>query len=261
MRLKGKAALVTGAASGIGRACTAALAREGAQVLACDIDALGLAETAAISSDIHPQPLDVTQEAAWTEAVAAAESRFGGLQILVNNAGLCISAGVMETTLEMWRRQNAVNLEGVFLGVRAALPLMARSGGGAIVNVSSVAGLQGIPGLTGYCASKGGVRLFTKALALECAAARNGVRVNSVHPGAIETPIWVKMQHGGALPPGANTIAEEMAATRAGAAQATPLGFAGTPEDIAEGIVYLASDAARFVTGTELVIDGGVFAG
>jgi NAD(P)-dependent dehydrogenase (short-subunit alcohol dehydrogenase family) len=181
--------------------------------------------------------------------------------VLVNNAGLCISAPVMETTLETWRRQMAVNLDGVFLGCRAALALMTRSGGGAIVNMSSVAGLKGVVGLTGYCASKGGVRLFTKALALECAAARNGIRVNSIHPGAIETPIWVKMQHGGDLPAGVNSIADEMAATRAGAAGATPLGFAGAPEDIAEGVVYLVSDAARFVTGTELVIDGGVWAG
>jgi len=210
---------------------------------------------------VATQVLDVTQEAAWADAVSAAETRFGALHILVNNAGLCISAGILDTSLETWRRQNAVNLDGVFLGVRAALPLMTRSGGGAIVNISSVAGLKGIAGLTGYCASKGGVRLFTKALALECAAAGNKVRVNSVHPGAIETPIWVKMQHGGDLPPGSNTVAEEMDATRLGAARATPLGFAGLPEDIAEGVVYLASDAARFVTGAELVIDGGVFAG
>lgn len=261
MRLEGKVALVTGAASGIGRACAAALAREGARVLACDLDETGLAETAASSAAIAVQRLDVSQEADWAEAITAAERRFGSLHVLVNNAGLCISAGVMETTLEIWRRQNAVNLDGVFLGCRAALPLMTRSGGGAIVNMSSVAGLKGLPGLTGYCASKGGVRLFSKALALECAAARNGVRVNSIHPGAIETPIWVKMQHGGVLPPGANSIAEEMEATRAGAASATPLGFAGAPADIAEGVVYLASDAARFVTGAELVIDGGVCAG
>jgi NAD(P)-dependent dehydrogenase (short-subunit alcohol dehydrogenase family) len=261
MRLKDKVALVTGAASGIGQACAEALAREGARVLACDVDAVGLAETARLSPAISAQPLDVTQEAAWAAAVAAVEARFGALHVLVNNAGLCISAGVMDTSLETWRRQNAVNLDGVFLGVRAALPLIERSGGGTIVNISSVAGLKGIAGLSGYCASKGGVRLFTKAVALECAAAGNGVRVNSIHPGAIETPIWVKMRHGGALPPGSNTLAEEMEATRAGAARATPLGFAGTPQDIAEGVVYLASDAARFVTGAELVIDGGVYAG
>jgi NAD(P)-dependent dehydrogenase (short-subunit alcohol dehydrogenase family) len=261
VRLKDKVALVTGAASGIGQACAVALAREGARVVACDVDEAGLEETARLSGGISVQMLDVTQEAAWATAVAAADARYGGLHVLVNNAGLCIRAGVMDITLETWRRQNAVNLDGVFLGVRAALPLMERSGGGAIVNISSVAGLKGISGLSGYCASKGGVRLFTKAVALECAAAGNGVRVNSIHPGAIETPIWVKMQHGGALPPGSNTLAEEMEATRAGAVRATPLGFAGLPQDIAEGVVYLASDAARFVTGAELVIDGGVYAG
>ncbi|HEX7944187.1 MAG TPA: SDR family oxidoreductase [Phenylobacterium sp.] len=261
MRLKDKVALVTGAASGIGRACAEALAREGAQVLACDVDAAGLEETAGLSGAIVAHRLDVAQEAEWAAAVAAVEARFGALHVLVNNAGLCIRARVMDTTLETWRRQNAVNLDGVFLGVRAALPLMERSGGGTIVNISSVAGLKGIAGLSGYCASKGGVRLFTKAVALECAAAGNGVRVNSIHPGAIETPIWVKMQHGGALPPGSNTVAEEMEATRAGAARATPLGFPGVPNDIAEGVIYLASDAARFVTGAELVIDGGVYAG
>lgn len=261
MRLQGKIALVTGAASGIGRACAAALAREGAQVVACDVDAAGLAETAAQGREMVVLPLDVTQEDAWTSVIAEVEARFGALHVLVNNAGVCISAGLMEMTLETWRRQNAVNLDGVFLGVRAALPLMERSGGGAIINISSVAGLKGIRGLAGYCASKGGVRLFTKAAALECAAAGKGVRVNSIHPGAIETPIWVKMQHGGSLPPGSNTVAEEMSATRASAARATPLGFAGAPDDIAEGVVYLASDAARFVTGAELVIDGGVYAG
>ncbi len=261
MRLTDKVALVTGAASGIGQACAVALAREGARVLACDVDEAGLEETVGLADNIAGQRLDVTQAAEWAAAVAAVEARFGALHVLVNNAGLCISARVMDTTLETWRRQNAVNLDGVFLGVRAALPLMERSGGGAIVNISSVAGLKGIAGLSGYCASKGGVRLFTKAVALECAAAGNGVRVNSIHPGAIETPIWVKMQHDGALPAGSNTVAEEMEATRAGAARATPLGFPGAPNDIAEGVVYLASDAARFVTGAELVIDGGVFAG
>jgi NAD(P)-dependent dehydrogenase (short-subunit alcohol dehydrogenase family) len=156
----------------------------------------------------------------------------------------------------------SINLDSVFLGAKAALPLMAASGGGSIVNISSVAGLKGIAGLSGYCASKGGVRLFTKALALECAQARNDIRVNSIHPGGIETPIWVKMTNGGDMPPaGSNSINEVMEQTRVAAAAATPLGFAGLPEDIAAGVVYLCSEGARFVTGTELVIDGGVFAG
>jgi NAD(P)-dependent dehydrogenase (short-subunit alcohol dehydrogenase family) len=128
--------------------------------------------------------------------------------------------------------------------------------------MSSVAGLKGVAGLSGYCATKGGVRLFTKAVALECAAAGNGVRVNSVHPGGVETPIWLKMANGGDLPAaGSNADAEAMDAARTATERATPMGVAGTPEDIAEGVAYLCSDAARFVTGTELIIDGGVFAG
>jgi NAD(P)-dependent dehydrogenase (short-subunit alcohol dehydrogenase family) len=163
--------------------------------------------------------------------------------------------------LDAWRRQNLVNLDGVFLGTKAAIPLISASGGGSIVNMSSVAGLKGVAGLSGYCASKGGVRLFTKAVALECAEARNKVRVNSIHPGAIETPIWVKMLHGGVMPPMSNSVDEIMTETRAISARVTPMGSPGAPEDIAEGVVYLCSDAARFVTGAELVIDGGVYAG
>jgi NAD(P)-dependent dehydrogenase (short-subunit alcohol dehydrogenase family) len=139
---------------------------------------------------------------------------------------------------------------------------MAATGSGSIINMSSVAGLKGIAGLAGYCASKAGVRMFTKSLALECAAAKNNVRANSVHPGAIETPIWVKMAYGGDLPTAdvlRNSNAMEDA--RAASEAATPIGHAGMPEDIAAGVVYLASDDARFVTGTELVIDGGVMAG
>jgi NAD(P)-dependent dehydrogenase (short-subunit alcohol dehydrogenase family) len=264
-RLDGKVALVTGAASGIGRACATALASEGAVVIAADLDGAGLAETCetivATGGRTEALILDVTSESAWAASIDRIARDHGALHILVNNAGLCISARLADTSLDVWRRQNAVNLDGVFLGVRTSLPLIERSGGGSIINISSVAGLKGIAGLSGYCASKGGVRLFTKAVALECAADRKGVRVNSIHPGAIETPIWVKMRHGGALPPGSNTVAEEMEATRAGAARATPMGFPGAPEDIAAGVVYLASDAARFVTGAELVIDGGVYAG
>lgn len=265
-RVEGKTALVTGAASGIGRGCALALAREGARVIVADVDADGARETCRLidaeGGEARPQALDVTDEAAWASAAGSLRREGAGLDILVNNAALCIRASVLEMSLEAWRRQASVNLDGVFLGVRAALPLMADSGGGSIVNISSVAGLKGIPGLSGYCATKGGVRLFTKAVALECAEARNGVRVNSIHPGSIETPIWVKMAHGGAMPQlGANSIATIMDETRAAGAQATPLGFSGEPEDVAQAVLYLCSDAARFVTGAELVVDGGVWAG
>lgn len=265
MRMNGKVALVTGAASGIGRACAQVLAREGARVMAADIDEAGLDETCRAILDAggacETQRLDVTDEADWGRAMERLHTAGDGLHILVNNAALCIHMPLREMTLAVWRRQNAVNLDGVFLGTQAVLDLMERSGGGSIVNISSLAGLKGIAGLSGYCASKGGVRLFTKAVALECAAARNGIRVNSVHPGSIETPIWVKMQHGGDFPEGSNSIEDLMDGTRKVAAAATPMGYSGTPDDIAEGVLYLCSDAARFVTGSELVIDGGVFAG
>lgn len=261
-RFEGKTALVTGASSGIGRGCALALAREGAQVLVADIDAAGAAETcgqvAAAGGAARFVRLDVASEADWT-AVAA---DLGGLHILVNNAAICVAVPVLEMTFETWKRQLAINLDSVFLGTRAMIPLIAASSGGSVVNISSVAGLKGVAGLSGYCATKGGVRLFTKAVALECAQAGNGVRVNSVHPGGVETPIWAKMANQGLTPdPGSNAGAEAMDQTRAATERATPLGFAGVPADIAEGVLYLCSDAARFVTGTELVIDGGVFAG
>jgi NAD(P)-dependent dehydrogenase (short-subunit alcohol dehydrogenase family) len=265
-RVEGRVALVTGAASGIGRGCAIALAREGAKVIIADVDAGGALETCRLidaeGGEARTQALDVTDEAAWARAVENVRREGVGLDILVNNAALCIRASVLEMSLEAWRRQASVNLDGVFLGVRAALPLMAESGGGSIVNISSVAGLKGVAGLSGYCATKGGVRLFTKAVALECAQARNNVRVNSVHPGSIETPIWVKMGNAGEMPKmGANSIEHIMDEIRTVAAEVTPLGFSGAPEDVAGAVLYLCSDAARFVTGAELVVDGGVYAG
>lgn len=262
----GKVALVTGAAGGIGRACAIALARTGATVVVADIDEAGSLETcrqiAAAGGKAAFQHLDVASEDGWEAAIAAVRRAHSALHILINNAAICIFAPLLEMPFETWRRQLSVNLDSVFLGTKAALPLMAASGGGSIVNISSVAGLKGIAGLSGYCASKGGVRLFTKAAAMECAQARNNIRVNSIHPGGIETPIWAKMGNGGVMPElGSNGIAEVMAQTRAASEAATPLGFAGMPEDIAQGVIYLCSDGARFVTGSELVIDGGVFAG
>jgi len=262
----GRVALVTGASSGIGRGCALALAREGASVIVADIDAAGGAETCAQARSggglADYVQLDVTSETAWAEQIAQVQRRHGALHILVNNAAICVAAPVLEMRFETWKRQLSINLDSVFLGTKAALPLMAASGGGSIVNISSVAGLKGVPGLSGYCASKGGVRLFTKAVALECAQAGNGVRVNSVHPGGIETPIWAKMANEGEAPrAGANAVSQAMDAAREATVRATPMGVAGAPEDIAEGVLYLCSDAARFVTGTELIIDGGVFAG
>jgi NAD(P)-dependent dehydrogenase (short-subunit alcohol dehydrogenase family) len=265
-RLAGKIAIVTGGASGIGRGCARALATEGAAVIVADVDDSGSRETCdfigAAGGVARAHVLDVTDERHWKAVIELARNVFGRLDILVNNAGICISKPILEMSLSMWRRQLAINLDGVFLGAQAAMPLMTTSGGGSIVNISSVAGLKGVAGMTGYCASKGGVRLFTKALALECAQARNSIRVNSVHPGAIETPIWLKLGNDGALPEhsaGANE--DVMAQIRAAGEQATPLGHTGVPADIAAGVVFLASDESRFITGTELIIDGGVMAG
>ncbi|MGA9794686.1 MAG: SDR family NAD(P)-dependent oxidoreductase [Rhizomicrobium sp.] len=265
-RVEGKNAVVTGAGSGIGRACAMALAAQGARVTVTDIDEGGGRETCDLivkaGGSASFYYLDVSDEIGWKD-IAAQFHKTGNLPtILVNNAGICISATVGEMSFAAWRRQLAVNLDSMFLSSKHLLPLIVEAGGGSIVNLSSVAGLQGVPGMTGYCATKGGVRLYTKALALECAQAKNNVRVNSVHPGAIETPIWIKLQNGGDLPDKSerrnSDVMEEM---REVGASVTPLGRCGLPTDIAAGVLYLASDEARFVTGIELVIDGGVFAG
>jgi NAD(P)-dependent dehydrogenase (short-subunit alcohol dehydrogenase family) len=269
-RVSGKVALVTGAASGIGRGAAVALAAEGAKVAVTDVDEAGLKETVEIirkaggtaSSHKH----DVTSEGRWQEVVAAVKNEFGGLHILVNNAGIGIGASIFEMSYEDWSRQQAINVDGVFFGVKHGIPVIAASGGGSVINISSVAGLQGAPGLAGYCATKGAVRLFTKAVALECAQAQMNVRVNSVHPGIIDTAIWQKIPQGGGgvgavassvlqLPEGANTIDPNAIAT-----VGAPLGYAGLPADIAAGIVFLASDESRYMTGSELVIDGGMTA-
>lgn len=266
-RVSGKVALVTGAASGIGRGAAMALAAEGAKVVATDVDEAGVGQTVEIIRKAggiasgHKQ--DVTSEDRWKQIVAAAKNEFGGLHVLVNNAGIAIIASVFEMSYADWSRQQAINVDGVFFGVKHAVPLIAASGGGSVINISSVAGLQGAAGMAGYCTTKGAVRLFTKAVALECAQAKMNVRVNSVHPGIIDTAIWEKMISGGAAAASSSSlpIAEGANAIDANAiATATPLGYAGLPSDIAAGIVFLASDESRYMTGTELVIDGGMTA-
>ena len=257
MRIEGKVAIVTGAASGIGAACAETLARAGAKVVATDVD--GAAGAAAVrkivgaGGDALFLDQDVTDEARWPQIISAAETS-GHLDIMVANAGIGLLIPLEEMSLADWRRQQAINLEGVFLAIKHAIPAMRRAGGGAIIVMSSVAGLRGAAGLAGYCATKGGVRLLAKAVALEVAEAH--IRVNSVHPGIIDTPIWGKFS------PAAG--AERRNAPidpRERATLSVPLGSAGEAQDIADGVLFLASDAARYITGAELVIDGGIMAG
>ncbi len=267
MRLKGKSAIVTGAASGIGRATAIALAREGAAVMLTDIDDAGghatLDAIAKAGGRAAWRHQDVVDEDQWREVVAETVRLHGHLDTLVNNAGIGSGQLVVEMSLEAWNRQLGINLTGVFLGCKHGIPAMrahVQGGGkgGSIINISSVAGLEGAPGLAGYCATKGGVRLFSKAVAKEYAADR--IRCNSVHPGIIDTPIWTKIDEGGlsatrdalGTPPGANSIPVDAIAL-----VNTPLQRAGQPEEIAAGIVFLASDESAFITGSELVIDGG----
>src|SRR5579872_7033040 len=193
-RVEGKVACVTGAASGIGRCAALTLAREGALVVGTDLQAEKgeslVAEIAGAGGHALFLAHDVTDEDAWRAVIGQIAARYGRLDVLVNNAGIGLSSPVVDMSLADWRRQTAVNLDGVFLGVKHALPLMRKGGGGSIINVSSIAGIKASPNVSGYCATKGAVRLFTKSVALECAAAKDRVRVNSLHPGIVETAIW-----------------------------------------------------------------------
>lgn len=249
-RVKGKIALVTGASLGLGHAAALMLAREGARVIVTDKREQEGAATAdaivAAGGEAMFLTHDVASEADWKRVIAATVSRFGGLDILVNNAGVALAGSVEETTLEQWRWLMSINLDGVFLGIKQAVEVM-KARGGSIINISSIEGLIGDPNLAAYNASKGGVRLLTKSVALHCAKAGYNIRVNSVHPGYIWTPM-VEGYVGAHADPGA---------TKAALAALHPLGHIGEPDDIAYGILYLASDESKFVTGAELVIDGG----
>lgn len=258
-KLTGRVAWVTGAASGIGRATAGLFAAEGATVLCLDRDAeacraaaRGIAESGGRALAL---PLDVTDEAGWAGAAAEAR-RLGRLDVAVHAAGISLVGDVAEMTLADWRRLMAVNLDGVFLGTQAALRLMReRPAPGSIINVSSASGLRASPGGAAYCASKAAVCMLSRAAARECLRDRLPVRVNTVCPGAVKTPIWRTVpffqqlieQHG-----------SEEAAFRAFVG---PDGRLGEPAEIAQAILYLASDEARLVAGTDLVIDDGYVAG
>jgi NAD(P)-dependent dehydrogenase (short-subunit alcohol dehydrogenase family) len=245
-RLAGKVALISGGARGIGAATARLFAQEGARVVLGDLlepEGRGVeAEIAGKGGEAAFVHLDVTSERDWEGAVAAATGRFGRLDILVNNAGIGGAGRLEETTLADWQRVMDVNATGVFLGTKAAIPALRRAGGGSIVNISSQLGLVGMDDSSPqYQASKGAVRLLTKHTALQYA--KEGIRANSVHPGPIVTPMTEKRRADPAI--------------RARMVARIPLGRYGEVEEIAYGALYLASDESRFVTGSELVIDGG----
>ncbi|MCB2096401.1 MAG: glucose 1-dehydrogenase [Parvularculaceae bacterium] len=261
MRLTGKVAIITGAGSGIGAACARLFAAEGAKVIASDINLDSVTALAGdIGSSAHGICHDVANEAFWKEVVCEAQSRFGAIDILVNNAGIGRAHKLTQVSLESWRAVMAVNLDGVFLGLKHAIPAMVETGGGSIVNISSIDALMGAPTRAPYCASKGGVAALTKAAAMECCEFGEPVRINSVHPGPVATNIFASSAadsdmamlavFGGTVKSVADYYTRNNAMKR----------FA-TSEEIAYAALYLASDEASYVTGAQLVVDGGFTAG
>jgi len=246
-RLDGKIALVTGAAGGIGGASARLFEAEGAKLVLTDLDISSLAEFQERGALTLVQ--DVTDEALWREVVDAALAKFGALDVLVNNAGVGMIGNIETTTLEDWRRTQAINSESVFLGCREAVRAMKRQGG-SIVNVSSVAGIVGDAQSVAYCASKGAVRLTTKSVALYCARKGYGIRCNSVHPSFTRT----------SMVEGFIANASNPTRVREGLNAAAPLGRMGEADEIASAILYLASDESMFTTGAEIIIDGGLTA-
>lgn len=250
-RVEGKVALVTGGRRGLGEASAVMLAREGAKVAITDrkeegADAVLSAITGAGGQAIFIQQ-DVSKEDDWKRVIDQILERFGRLDVLVNNAGVGAGKNIEELTLEDWRWVMSVNLDGVFLGTKYAIGIMKKTGGGSIINMSSIEGMVGDRRLAAYDASKGGVRILTKSAALHCAKAGYNIRVNSLHPGFIDTPMvtgFVKAQG-------------DASAARKELEMLHPIGHLGEPNDVAYAVLYLASEESKFVTGSELVVDGG----
>ncbi len=253
-RVEGKIALVTGAAQGLGAAIARMLAREGARVALTDLNLAGVEEQAAAINETaagHGVALaqDVTDEARWREVVDEVVERFGGLNILVNNAGIGSMASVEDESYENWRRVHAVDLDSVFFGCKYAIPKIAASGGGSIVNISSISGIIAGHNMAAYNSAKAAVRHLSKSVALHCARAGNGIRCNSVHPVFIDTPILDDMLSAVGRDKGLAKLTRQI-----------PLGQIGQPDDVAYAVLYLASDESKFVTGAELKVDGGISA-
>ncbi len=255
--LTGRVALVTGGARGLGAAAARALANAGAKVVITDIgDGTETANSFGGAYFKH----DVTSEGEWAAAIAFAKSTYGGLDILVNNAGVFWVRPIAMTSLENFRRMQAVNVDGVFLGIKHAIPAIAErahqwDGGGSIINISSVAGLVGSANTLAYNASKGAVRLMTKGAAMECADLKLKIRVNSIHPGIIDTPMME-----GAINTISKAAGTDVEAERARMARRHPLGRVGRDTDIANAVLFLAGDTSAFMTGSEVVVDGGMTA-
>jgi NAD(P)-dependent dehydrogenase (short-subunit alcohol dehydrogenase family) len=246
MRLQGKVALVTGGASGMGKSEAMIFAREGARVVVADIlEAEGKGVAQAIGDAARFVKLDVTNEAEWQTAVATAEREFGKLDILVNNAGISGTYTSDLTSTDAWDKVMSINAKGVFLGMKHAVPALQRAGGGAIVNISSISGFAGQHGVhMAYNASKGAVRIMTKTAAVQWAA--DGIRVNSVHPGF--------------MPAMRTSVGSANPEWRAKVLRAVPMKREGRVEEVAHAVLFLASDEASYITGTELVVDGGFLA-
>ncbi|MFA5362944.1 MAG: SDR family NAD(P)-dependent oxidoreductase [Candidatus Omnitrophota bacterium] len=257
-RLEGKVSIITGAASGIGEAAAVLFAQEGCTVIAADI---AVEQGGRVSGAIKGNggacefiEHDAANEDSWKELVAETMNRYGRLDILVNSAGIGFAKAIVDMSYDEWQKVMKVNLDSVFLGLKYCVGAIRKNGrGGAIINVSSAAAIVAVPGASAYCASKAGMLFLTKSAALESAAAKDGIRINSVLPGSVDTPLWKKsnwwrefsQSHGGD-----DKAMEFMAG-------GLPLKRMAKPEEIASGILYLASEESTYVTGTELVIDGG----
>ncbi|MCG8587774.1 MAG: glucose 1-dehydrogenase [Proteobacteria bacterium] len=247
-RLEGKVALITGGASGLGAASARHMIREGARVVLADLQE---ERGQKLASELGDAALfvrhDVTREDDWQQLLAAARERFGALHVVLNSAGVSIPAPIDEATFEHWRQIMSVNADGTFLGCKYGVEALRESGGGSIVNISSTMGIRGGPIFAAYCASKGAVRLLTKSVALRCAEQGWNIRCNSIHPGAIETPMMD--------PYLAQSPTREEGLASFGAVH--PLGRVGQPHEIANTVVFLASDESSYITGAEIPVDGG----
>ena len=256
-RVAGKLALITGAAQGLGAAHARRLAEEGARVLCTDINGDGAAETAAAINAAHGDGTayaithDVTDPAAWEAAVDAAREQLGGLNVLVNNAGMGVAGNIETCDFADWQRCFSVNVDSIFHGCQKALPLMREHAPGSIINLSSIAGLIASDTMPAYNSSKAAVWMLTKSIALHCAKNNTGIRCNSIHPTFVDTPILDGTARHHDIDKG--VLLEKLA-------RQIPLKFVGEPNDIANAVVYLASDESRFMTGAEMKLDGGISA-